>query len=310
MVPGSIKQFRHWVPVLGIIALIALFLKLPETPNLFGYLGCKTCTSSDPYLPLIGAGYFAALIAVSMLFPSFPGPLIAKGGLTWAVLLAAAMTYVNYPGWCPDCLIGHICNILIWTIWVVVPPSTKKSNITTSIRERACLAFFAPISIVALFSCLNLTFMAYGFKINRNFSATSFKVGEAIPPFAMETNENRSFASQDLAQTTGIVINFVSTNCPYCKEQLPILNSVAAQLAGGSYRFINISPQVPHELVQLSKETEWVLDKEGKLRDLFKVSGYPTLFIVGADGKIRQIIPGVPSQLKEQLLTALRKDEG
>ena len=27
-----------------------------------------------------------------------------------------------------------------------------------------CLTLFAPISVVALFSCLNLTFMAYGFR--------------------------------------------------------------------------------------------------------------------------------------------------
>jgi thiol-disulfide isomerase/thioredoxin len=299
----SLKQPRDWVPALGILALIALFLKLPETPHFFGYLGCKTCSSSDPYLPLIGAGYFSILVAVSLIFPNFPGPLIARGGLLWAVLLAAAMTYVNLPGWCTDCLIGHLCNILIWTIWVVVPPIPNKA-IHTTVRERLCLVMFAPIAVVALFSCLNLTFMAYGFKINKQFSPTSFKVGETVPVFSMETNKNRSFSNNDLEQAAGIVINFVASNCPYCKEQLPILNDTASHLANDSYRFINISPELPQELVQLSPETEWVLDKESKLRDLFKVTGYPTLFIVGGDGKIVKIIPGVPSQLKDQLLTS------
>lgn len=304
----SIKQLRLSVPILGILALVALFLKLPGTPNLFSYLGCKTCSSSDPYLPLIGAGYFSTLVAVSLLFSNFPGPLIARGGLIWAVLLAMAMTYINLPGWCTDCLIGHLCNILIWTIWVAVPPPSSYKSSSVTIRERLYLMLFAPISVVALFGCLNLTFMAYGFKINRQFSATSFKVGEAVPTFAMETSQNRSFANNDLAQNDGIVINFVSTNCPYCKEQLPILNAVVGQLSGGSYRFINISPELPLELVQLSPVTEWVLDHDSKLRDLFKVSGYPTLFIVGADGRIMQIIPGVPSDLKEHLLTGLNKD--
>jgi thiol-disulfide isomerase/thioredoxin len=268
--------------VLGIIALASLFLKLPETPNFFGLIACKTCSSKDPYLPLVGAGYFATLVAVSLLFPSFPRPLVARGGLTWSVLLAAALTYINLPYWCGICLFVHACHIAIWTIWAAVP-----------------------ICAVAFFSCLNLTFMAYGFKAKHNLSASALNPGDPLPAFTAQTSSGRIFANTDAAQSAGIVINFISPSCLYSQEQLPVLNDVAAQLSSGSYRFINVSSQLSNELVNHFSSTEWVEDKEGKLRELFKVYGYPTLFVVGKDGKIARVIPGAPEKLKAHLMSTL-----
>src|SRR5262249_34566778 len=133
----KMNQARSWVPVLGLLALVALFLSLPEAPNVLGLIGCNSCSSADPYLPLIGAGYFAALIAVALLFPASPGRLVARGGLTWALLLAIALSYVKWPGVCPVCLVGHTCNILIWAIWLVVPPTNDA--VSSTVRERLCL---------------------------------------------------------------------------------------------------------------------------------------------------------------------------
>jgi thioredoxin-related protein len=105
-------------------------------------------------------------------------------------------------------------------------------------------------------------------------------------------------------QTT--VINFISPDCPYCKEQMVILDSVREQVSQKTCRFINVTPFLKTELMQRSSAgIEWVEDKQGELRNLFKISVYPTLFVVGQDGKIVLIIPGVPDQLKTDLLTAL-----
>lgn len=302
------RPARYWVPVLGIIALMALFLGLPEVPNVFSTLGCKTCSSNGPILPLLGAGYFAVLVAVSLLFPSFPGPLLARGGLTWATLLALALTSIKWPSWCVVCLIGHACNVLIWAIWAVVPPSVQESP-GSALRERLCLTLFAPVSVVALFSAINLTLMAYGFKLP-NVSATSLQTGDAAPTFSTLTSNGRLIANTDATQTGGIVINFVSPDCPYCEEQLPILNAVASQLGDDRYRFINVSRALPPELVERSPAAEWVEDQKGELRELFDVSGYPTMFVVRTDGTIAQVIPGVPERLEADLLAGLGEPRG
>lgn len=295
------KPLRRCVPLLGIFALIALFFKMPEAPLVFGAFTCKTCLASEPYLPLIGAGYFTVLVALSMLFPTFPGPVIARGGLLWAWLLAITLTYMEWPGLCAVCLIGHFCNILIWTIWRVSPQTADELR-ASPVVERLFFTLLAPVSIVALFSCLNLTFMVYNLKAKHSSFTASLLPGDVVPEFTIQGGANGAFSSGDIAATSGSFINFISPNCPYCKEQLSILSDVALQKANDSCRFINIGSSLTPEWDQLPLAMEWFEDTKGTLRNLFGVSGYPTLFWVATDGKILKVISGVPDDFKSVLL--------
>ncbi len=292
----------YFVPILGFVALIALFLKLPEPSKSFNALSCQTCSASNPYFLLFGAAYFAGLIALSLLFPSLPGPRMARGGLIWAVLLALTLTYIDFPRICTICLIGHGCNILMWTIWVTTPPiSGGVSN--SSARERLCLLLFAPVSVVALFSCLNLTLMAYSVKNNPVVSATSLHIGDAAPAFKVRTSDGRTVSNMDA--NSRMIVNFVSPDCSHCKEQLLTLSAIIPQIRESACRFINIAPILPKGALEYPSDIEWVEDKSGALRKLFGVSGYPTLFVIGANSKIVQIVPGVDKDLKSLVLASL-----
>jgi len=124
--------------------------------------------------------------------------------------------------------------------------------VASTFQERLVLTLFAPLSVIALFSALNLTFKDYKFKPLVIIPAASLHPGDAVPAFTTQTTEGHPLANTDAAQSSGIVINFVSPDCPFCEEQLPILNAVAAQLPRGSYRFVNVSARVPSELRQRS----------------------------------------------------------
>ena len=130
----------------------------------------------------------------------------------------------------------------------------------------------------------------------------TLQVGDTVPNFLIHDQDNQSYTQADLATSQATFINFISPNCPYCKEQLPILDAVATVLHNKNYRFVYVTPSLTHDLVKLSPKNEWYEDKEGKMRDLFKVSGYPTLFVVENDGKIRKVIAGLPQDLKSDLL--------
>ena len=285
------NYFRIAVPLLGIAALISLFLTLPEIQNSLSALGCKTCGSRSPYLPLIGAGYFASLSAVSILFPSFPPRQMGKGGLIGAILLSLVLTTMAFPSICIACLIAHVCHILIWTIWVFAPPSEARSSFS-GVSERIFLALFAPVSAVALFGCLNLTFMAYDFKPKSRPTAESLKSGDPIPPFTAQTLSGKSISNRSSRGVT--LLNFITPNCPFCAEQLELLNAIAAQF---SYEWINITPALSSEWSKESSSAEWVEDKAGELQRLFKVRGYPTLYVLGNDGRIARAILGVQPYL-------------
>src|SRR5579871_3264564 len=110
MVSSILKHSRLAIPFFGLLALLMLFLKLP------GISSCKIC--STPYMPFIGGAYFSILIALSLLFPRFPSPSIARAGLIWAVLLFVLLTYRDLPQWCAPCVSAHLCHSALWTIWL------------------------------------------------------------------------------------------------------------------------------------------------------------------------------------------------
>lgn len=305
MVSSFLKTLRTFVPALALIALLAMFLKLPEAPSVFGLFTCKTCSSNSPYIPLIGGAYFAVLLAAALLFPSFPSTQVARGGLLWSVLLLLSLTYMHLPHVCAPCLLGHLCNVLIWGLWVIAP-SEPKSALGLPRQERFFLMLMAPMVVAALLGTLNLTLLIYGLKNSQNHLATGLKPGDGVPPFQAKTQQGRSIANSDLANRR-FVINFVAADCMFCKEQLAILNAGVNQLKTDALHIINVSPTLPPDLVAQLPTADWVEDQEGTLRALFKVEGYPTLFVLGNDDTIKQVLPGASEELKTTLYSLVEK---
>ncbi len=287
------NRFRKWaVPCLAFAALIFLFFKLPEIPSPFSVFPCKTC-SSDPFFPLGGAGYFSALIAAALLFPSFPSKRMAKGGLVWALLLALVLTYLHGANMCWACMAAHGCNILIWSIWSLTKRPVQEKE--SSSGERLALLIFSPISTVAFFSCLNLTFMAYGFNQPQGPEGGSLRSGEPIPVFSVKTSEGRP-----IERNEKLILDFVSPNCPYSEEQLKILGQIPK-----SVRWVCVSPAITSQIVQNGQGAEWIEDKAYDLHKLFKVKGYPTLFVLGSDGRIDAVFTGLQNQFEKDLSSFL-----
>jgi hypothetical protein len=155
----SVKTLRACVPILGLIALVALFLKLPEISRIMLQPYCTLCAENTLYIVLIGAGYFSLLIALSLVFPEFPGPYLARGGLIGALLLGLTLAYLKMPNFCLLCAIGHACNIAIWSIWCF--RWKGQNSLLLHDGFRLYLVFLAPLSIIALFNSLNLTAFSY-----------------------------------------------------------------------------------------------------------------------------------------------------
>lgn len=122
------------------------------------------------------------------------------------------------------------------------------------------------------------------------------KVGEEVPIFNAITVSGKSISGR---QPQEVLFNFISPNCPYCKEQMAVLNEIAPELLKKSVRIINISQINSPEFN--TSHMEFVEDSQGEFRKLFKVTGYPTLFIV-KEGKISEIILGAPEELKGKLM--------
>lgn len=158
---NSLKLLRFFVPILGCIALMTMFIKLPE------FASCKHCSPDSPFFPFIGAAYFSLLLGIDFLFPSFPQRRLTKAGILCSLVLGFSLTYYQLPYICTPCLIAHSCNLFIWVIWMIAPAKKRKTSIL-AYREKLYLLVFGPIAVVALFGSLNLTLLVYGFKMRQN----------------------------------------------------------------------------------------------------------------------------------------------
>lgn len=296
------------VPLIcGWVALSALLFKLPGFPELFGMTRCHSCSTDTPYIPMLAAGYFAGFITSILSFKRLPTPILKWGGIIWAVGLSICLTFLS-PRLCYICLIAHASHITMWIFW-----KPRQTLPETMKGMKGALVITSSFAVMALFSTLNFTFLVYGLQV-KNPLQTLAKVGVKAKPFQLKTVENQDLSTKTLEQHKGIILNFVSSNCPYCEQQIPQLNALAQELLFPDFRFINITHPITPELKSLGPDLEWVEDSEMHLASLFGVSGYPTLILLDPLGVVVNVIAGSSSNLEigmksqlTQLLTLHKK---
>lgn len=195
------------------------------------------------------------------------------------------MTYFDFPKVCALCLFAHACHILMWTLWLVIPAKVVYAG---PYAKKIALAMLAPLCAAALFVGINHTL--------KKSAVEGLKIGDALPAFSVQTVTGRTISSAD---TSVNVFNFIATDCPYCLEQQEKLKEFLPSLSQ-KIRFVNVTPIIPGNLNAYAPNIEWVADPDQKLLELFRVAGYPTLF-VAKEGKIIQVVLGVPDHLKAHL---------
>jgi|WetSurMetagenome_2_1015567.scaffolds.fasta_scaffold217368_2 cytochrome c biogenesis protein CcmG, thiol:disulfide interchange protein DsbE len=118
-------------------------------------------------------------------------------------------------------------------------------------------------------------------------------VGAPAPDFSAADPEGASTALSDLRGKT-VILNFWATWCDPCREELPLLNRIAAAY-GGSLAVLAVETGDPADLVRafagsLELEQLRVLtDPAGRVGDLYLVRGLPTTFFIDPAGVIQRI---------------------
>lgn len=141
--------------IFGLIALILLFFKLPGVSACFEPFVCNRCMLTPPYIAVIGAGYFAALTAAIISFPTLPSGSLRLGGLVWAVGLSITLTWIA-PTWCLFCLLAHGCHILMWLFW-----KTRKEKPEKNVGKKITLICLIALAAMGLYYGLNHVFILY-----------------------------------------------------------------------------------------------------------------------------------------------------
>jgi len=139
-------------------------------------------------------------------------------------------------------------------------------------------------------------------------------VGKAAPAFSLKTVDGKDIASADFAKHPATVLNFVAPNCGFCKKQVPNVEKIRAEYEAKGVRFVNVVQTMRKEYtvedtVDIFKKAgsnlELAKDDGNKVGQMYKATSFPTMVVVGKDGKVSSVNigakPNIETLLKDQL---------
>lgn len=135
-------------------------------------------------------------------------------------------------------------------------------------------------------------------------------IGKPAPAFTMSNFDGKTVSSADFAKHPATVLNFVATNCGYCKKQIPRLEKLRKSYEQKGVRFVNMvqtmrtpstKDQVIDKMKGLGSHMEIVHDVKNSIGPLYGATGYPTMVVVGRSGKIEAVNVGNIGDLETRL---------
>jgi len=134
-------------------------------------------------------------------------------------------------------------------------------------------------------------------------------IGTQAPSFSLKTVDGKTVSSDEYSKHSAMVLNFVAPNCGFCKKQVPNLDKVRADYEAKGIRFVNVYERMGTkdfetvEAIDIFKQAgsnlELAKDTGNEIGLLFKATSYPTMVIVGKDGKIEHVNVGAKPDIEQ-----------
>jgi len=135
-------------------------------------------------------------------------------------------------------------------------------------------------------------------------------VGKPAPTFTLDTVEGKKLGTAELASAPATILNFFAPNCGFCKKQIPRMEEVRKKYADKGVRFVNVSQnmrqpftqeQVMETLKGLGYQGEVAINHENTVGGMFNASGFPTMVVLGKNGKVEAVNVGNVADLDTRL---------
>ena len=140
--------------------------------------------------------------------------------------------------------------------------------------------------------------------------------GSPAPQWSLPTLSGDTLSLSDLKGKI-VLLDFFYTTCAPCCAALPALQSLHEKYKDKGFVMVGIDPIDNPEKVDMNEFltkrgiTYTILLAEREISETYHVYGYPTLFLIGRDGKIVTIVDGfskdMENDLEEKLVKLLEK---
>jgi thiol-disulfide isomerase/thioredoxin len=129
--------------------------------------------------------------------------------------------------------------------------------------------------------------------------------GELAPEVSFETLEGDRVSLADLKGKV-VLLDFWATWCAPCVAAIPSLERIAQQMAGKPFTLVSISgdsngAKLREFLARHVARWTQCWDGNGDAQRVFGVQGFPTYFLIGADGRILHMSFGLQRGLEKEL---------
>jgi thiol-disulfide isomerase/thioredoxin len=136
------------------------------------------------------------------------------------------------------------------------------------------------------------------------------KTGEVAPDFSLVLDDGSYLRLSDL-KGKPVVLNFWATWCGPCRLEMPELVKAAAADENLVVLATDVQEaRAPAEefAAEFKMNLPVVLDKDGKVRNLYRVPGLPTTYFIDPSGKIASVVVGpLTPQVLADRLAEIRK---
>ncbi|MFQ5590854.1 MAG: redoxin family protein, partial [Phycisphaerae bacterium] len=135
-------------------------------------------------------------------------------------------------------------------------------------------------------------------------------VGKPAPAFSFDTMKGKKLSNAELRKHPATILNFVAPNCGFCKKQVPRLDKLRAEYEAKGVQFVNVAQTMrkkytPEEAAEvfnkLGSKIELAYDGDNKIGQLFRASGFPTMVVLGKDGKVQAVNVGNVGDLETRV---------
>lgn len=129
------------------------------------------------------------------------------------------------------------------------------------------------------------------------------------PSFSLTLSDGTSLSLDELKGKV-VLLDFWGTFCAPCRSALPSLRKLSERLAGKPFTMVAVSADPDEKawrrfIDQSNDDWPQSLDLDGKVRDAYGVSAYPTYIVIDTEGVIRARIIGWRPDVQNEVDKAL-----
>lgn len=142
--------------------------------------------------------------------------------------------------------------------------------------------------------------------------ALKVSVGQTFPELALVDVQGQSVSTRQY-QGKSLVLNVWATWCAPCRKELPSLQNLQEHLAADEVVVLGMSVDADDHLVR-----EFLIDRKIQFtsymdptmtvaNEVLGIRLYPSTFLIGADGKLREVIEGERQWDTPEMLEHIRQ---